>query len=52
MRWDRLEHLAADWGMHTINTTHMTKRDVADAVLERCRSALAGDAPALRVTSV
>ena len=52
MRWDRLEHLAADWGMHTIDTTHMTKRDVADAVLERCRSALAGDAPALRVTSV
>jgi hypothetical protein len=52
MRWDRLEHLAADWGMHTIDTTHMTKRDVADAVLEWCRSALAGDAPALRVTSV
>jgi hypothetical protein len=51
MRWERLEHLAAGWGMHTIDTTHMTKHDVANAVLEWCRSALAGDAPVLRVTS-
>lgn len=51
MRWERLEQLAPDWGMHTIDTTHMTKRDVADAVLAWCRRALTGDAPALRVTS-
>jgi hypothetical protein len=40
MRWDRLEHLAADWGMHTIDTTHMAKRDVADPVRtgRRCLS--------------
>lgn len=50
MRWERLEQLAAEWRMHTIDTTHMTKRDVADAVLDWCRRALAGDAPALRVT--
>jgi hypothetical protein len=50
MRWERLEGLVPDWRMHTIDTTHMTMRAVADAVLEWCRSALAGDAPALRVT--
>ena len=52
MRWERLEQLAADWRMHTIDTTHMTKRDVSDAVLDWCRHALAGHAPALRVTGV
>jgi hypothetical protein len=49
MRWQRLEQLAPGWGMHTIDTTHMTTGHVADAVLGWCRRALAGDAPSLRV---
>jgi hypothetical protein len=52
MRWERLERLVPDWRMHTIDTTHMTMKAVADAVLDWCRSALAGRAPALRVTGV
>jgi broad-specificity NMP kinase len=52
MRWERLEQLAPSWRVHTIDTTHMTRREVADAVLDWCRRALAGDAPALRVTGV
>ena len=51
MRWERLEQLAADWRVHTVDTTHLTRRQVADAVLDWCRRALAGDAPALRVPS-
>jgi hypothetical protein len=52
MRWERLEELAPDWHMHTIDATHMTRRDVADQVLDWCRRALEGDAPALRVKGV
>lgn len=52
MRWERLEQLAPDWRMHTVDTTHMTRSGVAEAVLEWCRRALAGDAPALHVASV
>ena len=50
MRWERLERLAGNWGMHTIDTTDMTKREVGDAVLDWCRRALTHDAPTLRVT--
>jgi hypothetical protein len=50
MRWERLEKLAPEWHVHTIDTTHMTAADVADAVLDWCRSAIAGDAPSMRVT--
>jgi hypothetical protein len=50
MRWERLERLAPARRMHTVDTTHMTRREVADAVLDWCRRALAGDAPALRVS--
>jgi hypothetical protein len=50
MSWQRLPRLASDWGMHTIDTTDLTKTEVANAVLEWCRRVLAGDAPSLRVT--
>ncbi len=50
MRWGRLEKLAPDWQMHTIDTTEMTRHDVVDAVLDWCRLALAGKAPTLRLT--
>jgi broad-specificity NMP kinase len=50
MRWQRLDQLAAGWGMHTIDTTHMAARQVADAVVDWCRLALARIAPCLRVT--
>jgi hypothetical protein len=49
MRWERLKQLVPDWGMHTIDTTHMTTTDVAHTALDWCRNALAGHAPALRV---
>lgn len=47
MRWDRLQRLADDWSMHTINTSQLSENEVADAVLAWCRLALAGEAPAL-----
>jgi hypothetical protein len=50
MRWECLEHLAPSWAMHIIDTTHMTKREVANAALQWAQAALAGDAPALAVT--
>jgi hypothetical protein len=50
MRWERLKQLALDWSMHIIDTTDMTTTEVADAVLDWCRHALAGEAPSLQVT--
>ena len=52
MRWERLERLAPEWQVHTIDTTRMTRRGVADEVLDWCRRVLAGDAPTLRVRGV
>jgi broad-specificity NMP kinase len=49
MRWERLADLADRWRMHTIDTSHLSREEVADEVLEWCRRALAGDAPALQV---
>ena len=50
MRWERLEQVAADWSMHTIDTSDMTKREVADAVLDWCRRAFLD--PTLRVRDI
>jgi hypothetical protein len=50
MHWERLEGMAADWRMHMIDTTSMSRGEVAVAVLDWCRSALAGDAPVIRVS--
>lgn len=50
MRRERLERLAPNWGMQTIDTTHMTTREAGDAALGWRRRALAHDAPTLRVT--
>lgn len=49
MRWERLKSLVPAWGMHTIDTSRMSIGQVADAALDWCRRALAGDAPRLRV---
>lgn len=51
MRWERLESLAAVWAMHTIDTSSMTTVNVAGAVVQWCRSAIAGDAPILTITN-
>jgi hypothetical protein len=48
MRWERLEHLADSWRMHTIDTSQLSREEVADEALAWCRRALAGDAPALQ----
>jgi hypothetical protein len=50
MRWDRLKRLSAEWRMHTIDTTSIVATEVADAVLDWCRRAIAGEAPVMRVT--
>jgi hypothetical protein len=52
MRWERLQALRVDWQMHTIDTTDMSIRDVAEGVLDWCRRALNSEAPALRVTDI
>jgi hypothetical protein len=49
MRWERLEHLADSWRMHTINTSQLSREEVAAHALAWCRRALAGDAPVLQV---
>jgi energy-coupling factor transporter ATP-binding protein EcfA2 len=51
MRWERLDRLVDDWGMHTIDTSTLSKAEVAAAVREWCRRAVAGDAPTLRINS-
>jgi hypothetical protein len=50
MRWDRLGALADAWAMQVIDTTSMTRDEVAGDVLDWCRRALAGDAPAIHVS--
>jgi hypothetical protein len=50
MRWERLEAVT-NWGMHTIDTSLLDPRDVADAVLDWCRRALSGVAPIIRIDS-
>jgi hypothetical protein len=49
MRWERLAALAPDWRMERIETSALSRDDVADATLRWCRHALAGQAPSLRV---
>jgi broad-specificity NMP kinase len=51
MRWERLERLADDWRMRTIDTSRLSCQEVADLVLEWCRLALVGDVPTIRVNS-
>jgi hypothetical protein len=47
MRWDRLAVVAPDWQMIRVDTTHMTRDRVAEAVLEWCRRVLAAQAPVI-----
>jgi hypothetical protein len=50
MRWERLRDVAANWQMHILDTTHLTRAEVAEAVLDWCQLAIAGYAPTLKVT--
>jgi hypothetical protein len=50
MRWDRLTSLTSSWRVHLIDTTMMTRRAVAEAVLDWCHRVIAGDGPILRIT--
>ena len=52
LRWERLPQMAAHWRMHTIDTTRLTRRDVADAILDWCRRGLAGNTPRLPMPGV
>lgn len=49
MRWERLREVAPEWQMHSIDTTHLTRAEVADAVRDWCERALAQEAPMLRL---
>ena len=51
MRWDRVERVADDWRMQTIDTSLLSPSEVAEAVLDWCRRAFVGDAPSLRLRS-
>ncbi|MFZ0384046.1 MAG: hypothetical protein WAL22_00135 [Solirubrobacteraceae bacterium] len=48
MRWERVGTVP-NWSMHTIDTSRLDEQEVADAVLDWCRRALAGAAPILQV---
>lgn len=50
MDWERLASLGEAWAMHTIDTTGLTRDEMADAVENWVGRALAGDAPILRVS--
>jgi hypothetical protein len=49
MRWERLEQLGEKWCMDIIDTSSLSRAEVAEAVLDWCRRALAGNAPTLRL---
>jgi len=49
MRWDRLAGLASRWRTVRVDTTAMTREAVAEAVLQWCHRALAGQAPIIRL---
>lgn len=48
MRWERLTTLTSNWRTHRVETSAMTRRAVAEAVLDWCHGVLAGQAPILR----
>ncbi len=49
MRWDRLEIVPGDgrWGMRVLDTSDLSREQVAAEVLRWCRDALAGRAPVM-----
>ena len=49
MRWDRLQRVAGRWDMHVIDTSQMTKPEVAAHALKWCHEAVGGIAPSLHV---
>jgi hypothetical protein len=51
MRWDRLPRVAACWAMEVIDTSHLSRPEVASRALAWCREALEGTAPLLHVPS-
>ncbi len=51
MRWERLERLAPDWHVTVLDTTAMSRHEVADAVAGWCRRTLNGDTKTLHVNS-
>jgi hypothetical protein len=47
MRWDRLEHVSDTWHVTTIDTSELSRMQVAEAVVAWARSSIAGDVPAI-----
>lgn len=48
MRWERLRQVADRWGTHVIDTSQMTKAEVAAHALQWCHEAIGGIAPSLQ----
>ena len=49
MRWDRLRPVSDTWHVTTIDTSELSRTDVAEAVLAWARGSVAGDIPAIHV---
>lgn len=49
MRWDRLERVTDAWYVTTVDTSDLTRSQVAAAVLAWCRDSIAGDIPLVHV---
>jgi broad-specificity NMP kinase len=49
MRWDRLEHVADTWHVTTIDTSELSRTQVAGTVAAWSRSSIAGEIPLIRV---
>jgi hypothetical protein len=49
MRWDRLEHVTENWHVTTIDTSDLTRTQVAEQVTAWCRDAITGAIPAIHV---
>jgi hypothetical protein len=48
MRWDRLQHVSDTWHVTTIDTSELSRMQVAEAVVAWARSSVAGDVPVIR----
>jgi len=49
MRWDRLQHVSDTWHVTTIDSSELSRMQVAEAVVAWARSSVAGEVPAIHV---
>ena len=49
MRWDRLQHVSDTWHVTMIETSELSRMQVAEAIVAWVRGSVAGDIPAIHV---